>query len=337
MLKAFKFFDINDSGDLSPEEFAKAIEKIGIMIPTRQDLDTLFNIYDDDRSGVITYREFSSNLFGYAVGGSTPGKAGVASGDVLVDRLRKKLASRGARGIIGLARQFKIMDDNHSMSLDKYEFSKGMGDFGLGFSEGEIQTVFNYFDANKNGLLEYDEFLRAIRGPMNPARRAIVAKAFAIMDKDGNGYLDYNDIKGVYSASKHPDVISGKKTEQQILQEFLETFEAAHNMRSNEAPDHIVTKDEFDEYYNNVSASIDRDDYFAVMMNSAWNLDGSRVKKSGWSNTGGASAPASRGGQRQQTGAPAKATAKPENMNYSDKQLCEVMRKKLAARGARGI
>jgi Ca2+-binding EF-hand superfamily protein len=223
------------------------------------------------------------------------------------------------------------------MSLDKYEFSKGMGDFGLGFSEGEIQTVFNYFDANKNGLLEYDEFLRAIRGPMNPARRAIVAKAFAIMDKDGNGYLDYNDIKGVYSASKHPDVISGKKTEQQILQEFLETFEAAHNMRSNEAPDHIVTKDEFDEYYNNVSASIDRDDYFAVMMNSAWNLDGSRVKKSGWSNTGGASAPASRGGQRQQTGAPAKATAKPENMNYSDKQLCEVMRKKLAARGARGI
>jgi len=30
------------------------------------------------------------------------------------------------------------MDDNHSMSLDKYEFSKGMTDFGLGFSEGEI-------------------------------------------------------------------------------------------------------------------------------------------------------------------------------------------------------
>jgi Ca2+-binding EF-hand superfamily protein len=256
---------------------------------------------------------------------------------VLVDRLRKKLASRGARGIIGLARQFKIMDDNHSLSLDKYEFSKGMGDFGLGFSEGEIQTVFKYFDANNNGLLEYDEFLRAIRGPMNPARRAIVAKAFAIMDKDGNGYLDYNDIKGVYSAGKHPDVISGKKTEQQVLQEFLETFEAAHNMRNNEAPDHVVTKDEFDEYYNNVSASIDRDDYFAVMMNSAWNLDGSRVKKGGWSNSGAATA-GSRGAGRQQA-APAQKhnEVKPENMNYSDKQLCEVMRKKLAARGARGI
>lgn len=117
---------------------------------------------------------------------------------------------------------------------------------------------------------------------MNANRKAIVAKAFAIMDKDGNGYLDYNDIKGVYNAKHHPDVINGKKTEQQILQEFLETFEAAHNMRNNDAPDHIVTKEEFDEYYNNVSASIDRDDYFATMMNSAWNLDGKRVTKKGW-------------------------------------------------------
>jgi len=35
LLKSFKFFDINNSGDLSPDEFAKAIEKIGIQIPTR--------------------------------------------------------------------------------------------------------------------------------------------------------------------------------------------------------------------------------------------------------------------------------------------------------------
>jgi len=57
-------------------------------------------------------------------------------------------------------------------------------------------------------------------------------------------------------------------------------------MRNNNSPDHIVTKDEFEEYYNNVSASIDRDDYFALMMNNAWNLDGSKVTKGGWTNKG---------------------------------------------------
>ena len=41
-------------------------------------------------------------MFGYAIGGNTPMKAGGNTGDQLVERLRKKLASRGARGIIGL-------------------------------------------------------------------------------------------------------------------------------------------------------------------------------------------------------------------------------------------
>jgi Ca2+-binding EF-hand superfamily protein len=35
-MKSFKYFDLNNNGTVEPEEFAKAIEKIGIMIPTRQ-------------------------------------------------------------------------------------------------------------------------------------------------------------------------------------------------------------------------------------------------------------------------------------------------------------
>ena len=34
-MKAFKYFDLNDNGVVEPDEFAKAIEKIGIQIPTK--------------------------------------------------------------------------------------------------------------------------------------------------------------------------------------------------------------------------------------------------------------------------------------------------------------
>ena len=100
-------------------------------------MTALYNLYDKDGSGVLEYREFATEIFGRDVGGATPSK-GKATGDDLLTKLRTKLASRGARGIIGLAKQFRIMDDNHSMSLDKYEFSKAMADYMLGFSEGEI-------------------------------------------------------------------------------------------------------------------------------------------------------------------------------------------------------
>ena len=36
LLKAFKYFDLNNNGTVEPDEFAKAVEKIGIMIPTKQ-------------------------------------------------------------------------------------------------------------------------------------------------------------------------------------------------------------------------------------------------------------------------------------------------------------
>ena len=36
LMKSFKYFDLNDNGVVEPDEFAKAIEKIGNQIPTQQ-------------------------------------------------------------------------------------------------------------------------------------------------------------------------------------------------------------------------------------------------------------------------------------------------------------
>lgn len=118
-------------------------------------------------------------------------------------------------------------------------------------------------------------------------------QAYKKLDKDGNGWVDINDIKGTYNANKHPDVMQGKKTEDQILQEFLETFETAHALRNNDAPNYVVTKEEFVEYYNNISASIDDDAYFTLMINNAWKLTEESRKgmgTKGWSGEHGGGA-----------------------------------------------
>jgi len=73
-----------------------------------------------------------------------------------------------------------------------------------------------------------------------------------------------------------------------VLVEFLETFEAHHNMSHNEQADGHVTLEEFVEYYRNISCSIDHEDYFALMMNNSWNLKGDATPyqkyEKGWAN-----------------------------------------------------
>ena len=58
-----------------------------------------------------------------------------------------------------------------------------------------------------------------------------------------------------------------------------------HNTLNGTESDSRVTLEEFIEYYNNISASIDNDQYFEVMMQNAWKLgDNSASYAKGWSN-----------------------------------------------------
>lgn len=117
---------------------------------------------------------------------------------------------------------------------------------------------------------------------MNQFRKDLAIRAFKIMDKDNSNVLDISDIRGTYNAKKHPDVIAGKRTEDSVLFEFLDTFELHHSDNKEDKRDGSVTIEEWIEYYNNVSMSIDRDDYFELMMNNAWNLKNDRVTTKGW-------------------------------------------------------
>ena len=145
--------------------------------------------------------------------------------DELINRVRERIKARGARGILNLGKSFKIMDDDGSGALDNAEFTKALKSYRITSDPLEIEAIFDAFDPDDNGEIVYDEFLREIMGPMNARRVALVKKAFQIIDKDGSGILDITDIRDRYNAKKHPDVMSGKQTEEDILYEFLDTFE----------------------------------------------------------------------------------------------------------------
>lgn len=192
----------------------------------------------------------------------------------LIKLFRDKIRSRGIRGIIGLQKLFAIMDDDGSKNISLYEFSKACKDFKVGINEENVPLIFDLFDTNHDGTLNIDEFLMAIRGQMNDYRRSLVEQAFRNLDVNGNEFIEFDDIKDIYNARKHPDVIQGKRTEQQVLNDFIETFETHHAIRTRDARDNRITLEEFLEYYDNVSISIDTDDYFTLMINNSWNIKG---------------------------------------------------------------
>ena len=141
--------------------------------------------------------------------------------------------------------------------------------------------MFDTFDINGDGNISYDELMRSVVGEMNAFRKTLVRKAFSKLDKNGNGIIELDDIKGVYNAKFPPEVKAGKKTEDEVLYEFLDTFELHHSLKNPKDKDRQINMKEFTEYYNNVSASIDNDQYFELMMTNAWNLNNQNYQR-GW-------------------------------------------------------
>ena len=113
--------------------------------------------------------------------------------------------------------------------MDPYEFNKAVSDFGIEVETKDLATLFKCFDYTGDGEIEFNEFLRVLVGPMNKFRTNLALKAFKQLDRTGDGIVDLDDIRGTYNASHHPDVRSGKRTENEVLTEFLETFETHYN------------------------------------------------------------------------------------------------------------
>ncbi|KAM9328888.1 calcyphosin [Gastrophryne carolinensis] len=183
-----------------------------------------------------------------------------------VEKLRLRCLARGASGIKGLGRAFRIMDDNRTNSLDLEEFSKGLQNYGVPLSSDEVLEIFQRFDTNGNGTINFDEFLTTIRPPMSTARRQVILEAFHKMDKTGDGVITVEDLKNVYNPKCHQKYQNGEWNERQVFQHFLDNFDSPNNK------DGQVTVEEFLNYYSGVSASIDSDAYFVVMMKNEWKI-----------------------------------------------------------------
>ena len=169
---------------------------------------------------------------------------------------------RSANGLRGLRRMFSAMDRNGNKSLSPVEFKYAMRDYGLTLSEIEVTQIVKHFDTNKDGQLSFDEFLRAIRGALNDRRLNMVHQAYRVLDKDGSGQVTIDDIRMAYDVSFHPDFQSGRKTRDEVLADFMTVWETHKR-------DQIVTIEEFEDYYKDISASVDSDDYFELMIRNA--------------------------------------------------------------------
>ncbi|XP_074181505.1 calcyphosin-2 isoform X2 [Rhinolophus sinicus] len=182
------------------------------------------------------------------------------------DELKEQLHKRGVRIFTGLGKYFRQLDKEGSGLLDKADFKQALNVFHLEVSEKNFESSWLILNDNGNGKVDYGEFKRAVIGEMNEYRKSFVRKAFMKLDFNKMGSVPIIDIRKCYCAKKHPQVISGHFTEEQIKSSFLETLKDACN-KSDE-----VSYGEFEDYYEGLSIGIGNDEDFVNILRTPWGI-----------------------------------------------------------------
>ena len=150
--------------------------------------------------------------------------------------------------------------------VTREEFTQWFKELGVSLQKLDIENLLSYFDKSGEGYCNFEEFLSGIRGKPNQRRQAIVDKAFLKFDKEGNGIIDVTEIRQVFNCAKHPKVVSGEMSEEQVFATFLKNFNDVNGQGK-------IDRKEWNDYYSAVSYSIDNDDHFVILMKTAWNLE----------------------------------------------------------------
>ena len=333
LLKAFKYFDLSNTNLSDKQTFVKAVMKIGITGFTEQNIASLFEQYDTEKTGKINYKDFIGILFNnpsimenpekldglhtkkqeypYA---PTPSQSQQEpepknrnynpnpqqenkyrnqnqnrnvenrnrnkSIEEIIDIIKNKIKMRGIRCLISLENNFRSLDDDNSQTINFDSFERSAKDFRFGITFEEIENLFDYFDKEKNGRIDDDEFIRRIRGQMSDTRKNIVEEIFNTLEPDQEGFVHINKVNQLFNPENHPDVLSGKRNPNEVYQEFVDTFEGNHNyLNGDEALLGNVDIDEFCDYYDSVSMMVDSDSEFEDMLRGIW-LDEVNEEKS---------------------------------------------------------
>ena len=201
LLRAFKFSDLSNSGFCNPENFLRALARLGINIVNRDNVLDYFNLYDYDRTGRINYKDFVTEIFTplemrrrkiMEEEKSEPGEQkqipqkkdkrkynltstgfrqkieqNLDDNENLIKKIRNEILCLGVNILFDIQKTLNKFDVDNSGRIDIDEFNKLCSEYSINLIPDEIKTVFTCFDPSRTGKIYYQDFLNIIHGSLN--------------------------------------------------------------------------------------------------------------------------------------------------------------------------
>ena len=99
-----------------------------------------------------------------------------------------------------LKEAFRLFDKDSDGTISSDEFGAVMQALGLSPTKEELEILLDSVDTDRNGVIDFGEFVDVMRGHLWQAEGAPTAEdelkeAFSVFDKDGNGFISKDELR----------------------------------------------------------------------------------------------------------------------------------------------
>ena len=192
-----------------------------------------------------------------------------------LNKFKNIFYTKGSHFIFSFQRRLSLYDFTHSSMISLDNFLYISSSFNFNITPEELELIFNFFDKEKKGSINYNNLIQAIIGQITPNRENVIKNIFESFNKDNNGNVSLNELKTLFNASRHPDVINQKRSRGEIYGEFLDNIETykeyLENMRGIYTSN--LSLEDFINFYQIIGVDIEDDKIFEFIINNCWIKD----------------------------------------------------------------
>ena len=98
--------------------------------------------------------------------------------ELILLRIKRRLASKSACGYLLFEKALKAVDIDSDMMVNVHEFKKVVQQQRIDITETEASMVFEVFDQEGTGLMNYPEIVYAIRGEVPENRQKLIDRVW---------------------------------------------------------------------------------------------------------------------------------------------------------------
>ena len=193
-----------------------------------------------------------------------------------LNKLKTLLANRGMKSIFIIQRMFYIYDKNQTGEIPFDKLCDIFEIYNINITREEIIEFFEFLDKEHKGLIKYDDFIKILINDINEERRILIQKLFDKLKK-GKNYVLLNDIKKYFIPDKYPDTIEKIKSRDEVAFDFFDSLEVFKeyniNLKNENIINGIMSYNDFENYFKEISLSINDDKIFDYIINFCWDVD----------------------------------------------------------------